>query len=156
MTSGLLTQSARFVPAQVPKCARSRYGSINVPIAWGGVSGVGTGIISGMLGVGGGVVMVPTMTLLMHVPVKAAVGTSSFMVGITSVATAFVYYSRGKIDPSLVVPAIIGVFLGEQVGSRLTRRVRAQRLSVIFAVILLYLGVSLLLRAVGIKVPGQS
>ncbi|MCA9862354.1 MAG: sulfite exporter TauE/SafE family protein [Thermomicrobiales bacterium] len=125
------------------------------PAAGMGV-GAGAGIISGMLGVGGGVVMVPTMTLLMHVPVKAAVGTSSFMVGITSVATAFVYYSRGKIDPSLVVPAIIGVFLGGQVGSRLTRRVRAQRLSVIFAVILLYLGVSLLLRAVGIKVPGQS
>ncbi len=92
----------------------------------------------------------------MHVPVKAAVGTSSFMVGITSVATAFVYYSRGKIDPALVVPAIVGVFLGGQVGSRLTRRVRAQRLAVIFAVILLYLGVSLLLRAVGIEVPGQS
>lgn len=125
------------------------------PVAGMGV-GAGAGIISGMLGVGGGVVMVPTMTLLMRVPVKAAVGTSSFMVGITSVATAFVYYSRGKIDPMLVVPAIIGVFLGGQVGSRLTRRIRAQRLSVIFAVILLYLGVSLLLRAFGIEVPGQS
>ena len=125
------------------------------PAAGMGV-GAGAGVISGMLGVGGGVVMVPTMSLLMHVPVKAAVGTSSFMVGITSVATAFVYYSRGKIDPALVVPAIVGVFLGGQVGSRLTRRVRAQRLAVIFAVILLYLGVSLLLRAVGIEVPGQS
>ena len=56
--------------------------------------GVGAGVISGMLGVGGGVVMVPAMNLLMRVPVKAAVGTSTFMVGITSVATAFVFYSR--------------------------------------------------------------
>jgi uncharacterized membrane protein YfcA len=125
------------------------------PAAGMGV-GAGAGIISGMLGVGGGVVMVPAMNLLMRVPVKAAVGTSSFMIGITSVATAFVYYSRGKIDPTLVVPAIIGVFLGGQIGSRLTRRIRAQRLALIFSVILLYLGISLLLRAVGIKVPGQT
>ena len=118
--------------------------------------GLGAGIISGMLGVGGGVVMVPAMNLLMGVPVKAAVGTSSFMVGITSVATAFVYYSRGKIDPTLVVPSVIGVFLGGQLGSRLTRHIRAQRLAVIFALILLYLGVSLLLRPIGVKVPGQT
>jgi uncharacterized membrane protein YfcA len=125
------------------------------PAAGMGV-GAGAGIISGMLGVGGGVVMVPAMNLLMNVPVKAAVGTSSFMIGITSVATAFVYYARGKIDPTLVVPAIIGVFLGGQIGSRLTRRLRAQRLALIFSVILLYLGISLLLRAFGIKVPGQT
>jgi uncharacterized membrane protein YfcA len=118
--------------------------------------GVGAGVISGMLGVGGGVVMVPVMNLLMGVPMKAAVGTSTFMVGMTSVATAFVYYSRGKIDPTLVVPAIIGVFLGGQIGSKLTRRVRAHRLALIFAVILLYLGASLLQRAFDIPLPGQQ
>ena len=117
--------------------------------------GVGAGVISGMLGVGGGVVLVPAMNLLMNVPVKAAVGTSSFMVGITSVATAFVFYSQGKIDPTVVVPAIIGVFVGGQLGSRLTRRLRARRLSALFAAILLYLGLSLLLRAFGVTLPGQ-
>jgi uncharacterized protein len=118
--------------------------------------GVGAGVISGMLGVGGGVVMVPAMNLLMRVPVKAAVGTSTFMVGITSVATAFVFYSQGYIDPTLVVPAIIGVFLGGQIGSRLTRRIKAQRLALLFALILLYLGLSLLLRAFGVEMPGQA
>jgi uncharacterized membrane protein YfcA len=100
--------------------------------------------------------MVPTMNVLMGVPLKAAVGTSSFMIGITSVATVFVYYAGGKIDPSLVVPAVIGVFAGGQIGSRLTRRIRAQRLALLFSLILLYLGGSLLLRAFGITMPGQS
>jgi uncharacterized membrane protein YfcA len=77
------------------------------------------------------------------------------MIGITSVATAFVFYSRGKIDPTIVVPAVVGVFLGGQIGSRLTRRVRARRLAALFAAILLYLGLSLLLRAVGVTLPGQ-
>jgi uncharacterized protein len=120
--------------------------------------GVGAGIISGMLGVGGGVIMVPAMNLWMGTPVKAAVGTSTFMVGMTSVATAFVFYSQGKIDPTLVVPGIVGVFLGGQIGSRLTRRIRAHRLALIFSVILLYLGASLLLRAfdLHLPLPGQS
>jgi uncharacterized membrane protein YfcA len=129
-----------------------------IPIRVAGGMGIGavSGVISGMLGVGGGVVMVPAMNLLMRVPIKAAVGTSSFMVGITSVATAFVYYSQQKIDPTLVVPSLVGVFLGGQIGSRLTRHVRAQRLAFLFALILLYLGLSLLLRAAGVKVPGQT
>jgi uncharacterized protein len=129
---------------------------IPINVGWGMGVGVGAGVISGMLGVGGGVVMVPAMNLLMRVPVKAAVGTSTFMGGMTSVATAFVFYSRGFIDPTLVVPAIVGVFLGGQIGSRLTRRIKAQRLALLFAVILLYLGLSLLLRAFGIEMPGQS
>jgi hypothetical protein len=88
--------------------------------------------------------------------VKAAVGTSAFMVGITSVATAFVFYAEEKIDPTVVVPSIIGVFVGGQLGARLTRRFKAQRLAWIFAIILGYLGVSLILRAVGVTLPGQQ
>jgi uncharacterized protein len=129
---------------------------IPINVGWGMGVGVGAGVISGMLGVGGGVVMVPAMNLLMRVPVKAAVGTSTFMVGITSVATAFVFYSQGFIDPTLVVPAIVGVFVGGQIGSRLTRRISAQRLALLFALILLYLGLSLLLRAFGVEMPGQA
>jgi uncharacterized protein len=92
----------------------------------------------------------------MRVPVKAAAGTSSFMVGITAIATAFVYYAEEKIDPTVVVPAMIGIFVGSQAGSRLTRRVKAQNLVLLFVAILLYLGLSLLLKAAGITLPGQK
>jgi uncharacterized membrane protein YfcA len=119
-----------------------------------GVSGF-AGMLSGMLGVGGGVIQVPAMNLLMRVPVKAAAGTSAFMVGITAIATAFVYYSQGKIDPTVVVPAMVGVFAGSQLGSRLTRRVQAQRMVSLFVAILLYLGGSLLLKAAGVELPWQ-
>jgi uncharacterized membrane protein YfcA len=130
-----------------------RYVPTRVPLGLG-VSGF-AGVISGMLGVGGGVIQVPAMNLMMRVPVKAAAGTSAFMVGITSVATASVYYSRQKIDPTVVVPAMIGIFVGSQFGSRLTRRVQAQRLVLVFVLVLLYLGGSLLLKAAGVDVPWQ-
>jgi uncharacterized membrane protein YfcA len=118
------------------------------------VSGLAGGL-SGMLGVGGGVIQVPLMNVLMSVPMKAAAGTSSFMVGVTAVATAAVYYSSGKIDPRIVVPAMVGIFVGSQFGSRLTRRVPAQRLTLLFVLILVYLAGSLLLKAAGYTLPGQ-
>ena len=113
------------------------------------------GVVSGMLGVGGWVVQVPVMNLLMRVPMKAAAGTASFMVGMTSVATALVFYANGKIDPRVVVPSMIGIFAGSQLGSHLTRRLPAQRLILIFVLVLLYLSISLLLKAAGVTVPGQ-
>jgi uncharacterized protein len=119
-----------------------------------GVSGL-AGAISGMLGVGGGVIQVPAMNLLMRVPVKAAAGTSALMVGITAVATSFVFYAEEHIDPTVVTPALIGIIAGSQIGSRLTRRVRTQRLIWIFVAILLYLGISLILKAANVDVPGQ-
>jgi uncharacterized membrane protein YfcA len=115
------------------------------------VSGV-AGLISGMLGIGGGVVQVPAMNLLMLVPVKAAAGTSAFMVGITAVATSFVFYADNKIDQTVVVPALLGIVVGAQIGSRLTRRIRANRLVMIFVVVLLYLGARLILRALDMEI----
>jgi uncharacterized protein len=130
-----------------------RYVPRRIPLGLG-VSAF-AGMLSGMLGVGGGIVQVPAMTVLMRVPVKAAVGTSSFMVGITAVATATVFYAQDKIDPEVVVPAMLGIAVGSQLGARLTRRLRTQNLVLIFFLILVYLGGSLLLRAAGIELPGQ-
>ena len=119
------------------------------------VSGA-AGVISGMLGIGGGAVQVPAMNLLMQVPVKAAAGTSTFMVGMTAVASALVFYADDLIDPQVAVPAMVGVIFGARIGSQLTRRVRTQNLVVVFVLILIYLGVSLILRALGITLPGQQ
>lgn len=113
----------------------------------------GAGVVSGLLGVGGGVIQVPAMNLIMAVPVKAAAGTSALMVGITAVASSFVFYADNKVDPRIVLPAIIGIVIGAQVGSRLTRKVRTDRLIIIFVLVLLYLGIRLLMQALNIDTP---
>lgn len=114
------------------------------------VSG-GAGVLSGMLGIGGGAIQVPLMNLLMKVPVKAAAGTSSFMVGLTAVATAAVFYSHDQIDPRVVVPAMVGIFTGARLGSQITRRIQTQRLVIVFVIVLAYLGISMILEAAGIS-----
>ncbi len=126
-----------------------RYVPQNLPV---GVSiSTGAGILSGMLGIGGGVIQVPMMNLVMKMPLKAAAGTSSFMVGMTAVVTAAIFYSEGKLDPEVAIPAMLGVFLGANLGSQLTRRLPTGRLVVVFFIILTYLGLSMVLDAFGIN-----
>lgn len=110
----------------------------------------GAGVISGMTGIGGGAIQVPLMNLLMKVPVKAAAGTSAFMVGLTAVATSAVFFAHDELDPSVVVPAMAGIFLGARLGSQVTRRLPTHRLIMVFVAVLAYLGASMVLKAFGI------
>lgn len=112
------------------------------------------GILSGMLGIGGGAVQVPLMNGIMRVPVKPAAGTSMFMVGITVSASAFIYYVHDLIDPAVTVPAVLGILVGSQFGVRLGRILPAVYLVRFLVVMLAYLAITLLLEAVGIRVPG--
>ena len=107
------------------------------------------GVLSGMLGIGGGLVQVPVMNLIMGVPMRAAAGTSSFMVGMTSVATAAVFYASGKIDPTVAAPAMVGVLAGSSLGSMLTKRFRVAQLLWLFFVVTVGLGISMILSAFG-------
>lgn len=110
-----------------------------------GISAV-AGALSGLLGVGGGFIKVPAMNVVMGVPMKPAVATSNFMIGVTAAASAFIYYARGLTDPSLAAMLVLGVFTGTRVGTRLMTKARPQRLRIIFALFLGGLGVFMILR----------
>lgn len=109
------------------------------------------GAISGLLGLGGGIVKVPVMNVFMGVPIKAATATSNFMVGITAATSAFIYYAHGHITPSLVAPTVIGVFFGAQAGSRLAQRIDGNVLRGIFVVVLGIMAVQMFLRAINVS-----
>lgn len=99
-----------------------------VPRHWlMGLSGAGlAGLVSGLLGIGGGFIKVPVMYAVMDVPLGVATATSNFMVGITAAASVFVYYGRGDIHPPIVIPTAIGVFVGAMAGVYLLSRLRAK------------------------------
>lgn len=110
------------------------------------------GLVSGLLGVGGGFLKVPAMVLAMAVPVRAAVATSSFMIGITTCAGALVYLARGLVDPVVTVPVVLGVTAGAFVGSRLALRIRTSVLTIVLAVVLFAFAVQMILSALGIAI----
>jgi uncharacterized protein len=114
------------------------------------------GVVAGLLGVGGGIVQMPVMNLLMQVPIKAATGTSNFMVGITATSAAFVRYANGDIDPRIAVPVALLVFLGARAGSWLVPRTPSLLLRKIFAYVALVIAALMLLQGLGIyHAPGR-
>ncbi len=123
-------------------------------VVLGTASSTVAGLLSGLLGVGGGFIQVPLMNVLMRIPVKAAAATSVYMIGVTLVGSVLLYYANELFVPQVAVPAALGVFLGSQVGSRLGRQIHGRWLKRVLMVILLYLATTLLLQALGIPVPG--
>ncbi len=107
------------------------------------------GALSGLLGVGGGIVNVPTMNVLMGIPIRVATTTSTYMLGATAAASAVLYLSRGAVDFSLAAPVVMGVYVGSRIGSRLQPRVPQQALILAFVALSTFFAVQMLLRAAG-------
>ena len=123
----------------------------HVPQGWG--INLLVGIVSSLLGVGGGIINIPVMNLVMKVPIKAAMATNSFMVGITALAGACVYYYNGYVYPMMAAPVMVGSFVGALAGAQLVQRARSARLRQMFAIVMLILAVLMILRAFNIGLP---
>jgi uncharacterized membrane protein YfcA len=116
---------------------------------WGLFVAYLAGMVSGLLGVGGGFIKVPVMYALMGVPLGVAAATSNFMVGITAAASFFVYYNRGDIYPLLVIPTCLGVLLGAWLGVRLMMHLRAAWLRLALVALMLLMGIYMMLQGLG-------
>jgi len=125
------------------------YQITNLPLGMG--ASFFAGNISGLLGVGGGVIKVPTMYLLMGVPLKIATATSNFMIGVTATAGAFVYYARGEVDLFVSGSTMMGVFLGALIGSRILHLIKTEYLKKAFIIVLLYLSLEMLFKGLHLR-----
>lgn len=95
--------------------------------------GLAAGALSGFLGVGGGVVLVPAMVLLLNFHVHEAVGTSLMVMAIYAIPGSVAHYLLGHVDIALLVPIALGSVLGAQLGARLAVRTREKRLRLSFS-----------------------
>jgi uncharacterized membrane protein YfcA len=116
-------------------------------IGSGSVASVGAGVVSALLGVGGGIVKVPVMHLVMGVPLRVATATSNLMIGVTASAGAIIYLAHGEIEPFVAGPTALGVFAGATLGSRSAHRVDVRVLRGLFVVVLLLTAVEMGRRA---------
>ena len=106
------------------------------------------GVVSALLGIGGGLIKVPLMNLAMGVPLRVATATSNMMIGITASASAIIYLLRGGIDPYVAGPTAVGVFVGASIGSRTAQRVDVRVLRMLFVVVLLITAWQMAVRAI--------
>ena len=108
------------------------------------------GIVSGLLGIGGGMFAVPAMNSFMNVPVRVASATSNFMIGVTATAGALVYFVLGHLAVGLAAPVALGVLVGSFAGARVHRTAPAETLKGLFVAILALTALVMLLRGTGV------
>lgn len=105
------------------------------------------GNLSGLLGIGGGVVKVPVLHLFCGIPMKAAAATSNLMIGVTAAAGAVVYLARGAFEPAVTAAVTLGVLAGSEFGSRVNRKIRDANVRRVFAALTAFLTVQMAWRA---------
>lgn len=108
------------------------------------LSGVGVGLLTGFLGVGGGFLIVPALVLLVGLPMKQAVGTSLIIIAMNSLAGFVGHISDFSVDLALLAIFIAAGVAGTYLGTRLARRADPRVLRQIFAVFVIGLGLFLL------------
>jgi len=108
------------------------------------------GVLSGLLGIGGGGIKVPAMNIVSGIPMKAAVATSNFMIGVTAAASALVYIRHGFCDSFVTAPVVLGTLIGSFFGARYALHIRGVALKKIFVYVLLVLGIRMVASGVGL------
>ncbi len=106
--------------------------------------GILAGLFGGYLGLGGGIVIVPFLTLAMGIDIKQAVPVSIAAVVVNSLSASSEYMKKGMVDLEIMVPLAIAMVLGMIIGSSALYFVPQQYIRLLLAAVLLYTAVSLL------------
>jgi hypothetical protein len=109
------------------------------------------GAVSGLLGIGSGVLKVPAMDIAMKLPMKVSTATSNFMIGVTAAASAGVYFIRGDVNPFIAAPVAMGVLIGATLGTRVMMRMRSTMIRRVFIVVLVFVALQMLVKGLGIQ-----
>jgi hypothetical protein len=107
------------------------------------------GLVSGLLGIGSGVLKVLAMDVAMKLPIKVSTATSNFMIGVTAAASAGIYLGRGDVDPQIVAPVALGVLAGALIGARVLQRISNRSVRLVFLPVLVVVGLETIGRGLG-------
>jgi uncharacterized protein len=104
------------------------------------------GVLSGLLGIGSGALKVIALDRIMGLPFRVSTATSSFMIGVTALASAAIYLKRGYIHPEIALPVMFGVLTGSMLGARLLPRLPVRTLRRIFAVVVAIIALEMMVQ----------
>lgn len=110
------------------------------------VLGILAGVLSGLMGIGGGIILVPAMVFALKLPMQSAIGTSlvALFIPLGALMGAYNYYQAGKIGTDNLkfgMLIALGLFVGAYFGSKLGLILPEKTLKVIFGVFLIGIGI---------------
>ncbi len=106
-----------------------------------------TGILTGLLGLGGGFLRVPMLVYLIGCPTHVAVGTDLFAIIISGGYGSFTHALKGNVDLMIALLMLLGALLGAQIGSFATRYVQGAQLRALFGVALIAATASIVVKS---------
>lgn len=104
------------------------------------------GNISSLLGIGGGVLMVPALNAWCGVPIRVAAATSALMIGVTATSALPLYWAQGEVTPHLAAGAVLGVLVGSSAGIQAVTRLKVRWLKLLTIAVLLAVAAVMLTR----------
>lgn len=120
----------RSLPLRVPFRRSGRYMSVLPPL----LTGFLVGVLSTIMGVGGGFILVPAMIYLLGVPTQVVVGTSLLQIAVVTTIATFLHAAFNQnVDLLLGLLLLLGAVVGAQVGSRLMVRLRGEQIRFLMA-----------------------
>ena len=128
-------------PGSFPRERAGEHYTIYLPLAF--ATAGAAGIASGLFGIGGGLVLVPVMTLAFGIPIRIAVANSSVLVGITALFGATGHAVSGHLPVLPALLATTSVVIGGQIGARVTIGARPERLKRLFAALAFLFAIAL-------------
>lgn len=109
----------------------------------GGI-GIITGIINGLLGIGGGTILIPAMVFLLHREQHTAHGTSLAIILPTAIVSTLVYHANSHIDWELALKIALSGMLGGYLGARLMEHIPATKLRLLFGLFMATAGLRMI------------
>lgn len=132
------TGSRRDWVHKLPFKMRFRVSGLYISVIPPIIVGFVVGLLSAIMGVGGGFIMVPAMIYILHMPTKVVVGTSLFQILIVAGFTAILHATTNyTVDIVLAVLLLVGGVIGAQIGAGLGTRLNAEQLRILMAVLVL-------------------
>ncbi|MBP1927561.1 putative membrane protein YfcA [Methanolinea mesophila] len=112
-------------------------------LVWGSVAGM----MSGLTGVGGGVINVPAL-VMMGMPVHFAVATSTFVILFTAISASLVHIRLGNVSLEYTAVYSVGAIIGAQIGARIAPAIHSDQLKKLVGVVLLLTSILVLVREI--------
>lgn len=122
-------------------------GNIQVRLPPVALHGMAVGILTGMVGVGGGFLIVPALVLLSGLSIRDAVGTSLAVVALKSIAGFAGYVGSVEIDYGMMCGFALTAITGSFAGALLSNRISGDRLKAVFGVFLVFMAGAILLES---------
>ncbi|NET73694.1 MAG: sulfite exporter TauE/SafE family protein [Sphaerospermopsis sp. SIO1G2] len=108
------------------------------------IEGLGVGILSGLVGIGGGFLIIPALVLIGNTPIKEAVGTSLVIIALKSITGFIGYLGSISLDINLIISFTLAASLGMLIGANSTQYIEANDMKKVFGYFVILVAIFML------------